>query len=147
PQVTQAAMQFDGLTSNHDLPITVDEAMNYFKECYFYPDTNRHQPNLQTTNSAIVSVSDLQHEVKLLNKERRTVLDIEDITFYEGEQIDIVGNNGAGKTTLMKSLAGIIKQKQGTVHVDGMDVVKTPDEQLLRHITILYEYSKVLFII
>src|SRR5699024_12079925 len=97
--------------------------MNYFKEWYFYPDTNRNQPKLQTTNSAIVSVSDLQHEVKLLNKERRTVLDIEDITFYEGEQIAIVGNNGAGKTTLMKSLAGIIKPKQGTVHVDGMDVV------------------------
>src|SRR5699024_12068098 len=121
---------FDGLTSNHDLPITVDEAMNYFKECYFYPDTNRHQPNLQTTNSAIVSVSDLQHEVKLLNKERRTVIDIEDITFYEGEQIDIVRKNGAGKTNLMKSLAGIIKQKQRTVNVDGMDVVTTTVEKI-----------------
>src|SRR5699024_7497605 len=41
PQVTQAAIQFDGLTSNHDLPITVEEAMNYFKDCYFYPDSNR----------------------------------------------------------------------------------------------------------
>lgn len=146
PQVTQAAMQFDGLTSNHDLPITVDEAMNYFKECYFYPDTNRHQPNLQTTNSAIVSVSDLQHEVKLLNKERRTVLDIEDITFYEGEQIAIVGNNGAGKTTLMKSLAGIIKPKQGTVHVDGMDVVKTPVEKLSSHISYIYQNPEEMFI-
>src|SRR5699024_10246612 len=77
PQVTQAAMQFDRITPNNDLPITVEEATNYFKNHYFYPDTNRHQPNLQTTNSAIVSVTDLQHEVKLLNKKRRTVLDID----------------------------------------------------------------------
>src|SRR5699024_9562412 len=146
PQVTQAAIQFDGLTSNHDLPITVEEAMNYFKDCYFYPDSNRYQPNLQTTNSAIISVSDLQHEVKLLNKKRRTVLDIEDITFYEGEQIAIVGNNGAGKTTLMKSLAGITTPKQGAINVNGIDVLKTPVEKLSSHISYIYQNPEEMFI-
>ena len=146
PQVTQAAMQFDGLASNHDLPITVEEAMHYFEDCYFYPDANRYQPNLQTTNSAIVSVSDLQHEVKLLNKERRTVLDIEDITFYEGEKIAIVGNNGAGKTTLMKSLAGITTPKQGTINVNGIDVLKTPVEKLSSHISYIYQNPEEMFI-
>src|SRR5690625_4444112 len=146
PQVTQAAMQFDRITPNNDLPITVEEATNYFKNHYFYPDTNRHQPNLQTTNSAIVSVSDLQHEVKLLNKKRRTVLDIDDVTFYEGEQIAIVGNNGAGKTTFMKSLAGIIKPKQGTIHVDGMDVLKTSVEKLSSHISYIYQNPEEMFI-
>src|SRR5699024_10836398 len=38
PQVTQAAMQFDRITPNNDLPITVEEATNYFKNHYFYPD-------------------------------------------------------------------------------------------------------------
>src|SRR5699024_705699 len=71
---------------------------------------------------------------------------IEDITFYEGEQIAIVGNNGAGKTTLMKSLAGIIKPKQGTVHVDGMDVVKTPVEKLSSHISYIYQNPEEMFI-
>src|SRR5699024_11604771 len=101
-------------------------------------NTNHHQPILQTTNSAIVSVTDLQNEVKLLNKKRRTVLDIDDVTFYEGEQIAIVGNNGAGKTTFMKSLAGIIKPKHGTIHVDGMDVLKTTVDKIYCNISYIY---------
>ncbi|HIV74662.1 MAG TPA: ATP-binding cassette domain-containing protein [Candidatus Pseudogracilibacillus intestinigallinarum] len=146
PQVTQAAMQLNDVTTNHDLPITVEEAIEYFEGFYFYPDTNRHQPNLHTTNSAIISVSDVQHEVKLLNKERRTVLNIEELTFYTGEQVAIVGNNGAGKTTLMKCLAGIITPKQGEINVNGIDVLKTPVEKLSSHISYIYQNPEEMFI-
>src|SRR5699024_3804859 len=66
--------------------------------------------------------------------------------FYEGEQIAIVGNNGAGKTTFMKSLAGIIKPKQGTIHVDGMDVLKTSVEKLSSHISYIYQNPEEMFI-
>lgn len=146
PQVTQAAIQLDNFTSNDDLPITVEEAITYFKDYYFLPDSNRYKPNLRITNSATLSVRDLQHEVKLLNKERRTVLDIDEITIYEGDQIAIVGNNGAGKTTLMKSLAGIIKPKQGAITVDGIDVLKTPVEKLSSHISYIYQNPEEMFI-
>lgn len=146
PQVTQAAMQLDSYTSNDDLPITVEEAITYFKNYYFLSDSNCLKPKLRTTNSAILSVSDLQYEVKLLNKERRTVLNIEEMTFYEGDQIAIVGNNGAGKTTLMKSLAGIIKPKQGAITVDGIDVLKTPVEELSSYISYIYQNPEEMFI-
>lgn len=35
-----------------------------------------------------------------------------------------MGRNGMGKTTLMKSLIGILKPRQGSVVVDGREVVK-----------------------
>ncbi|MEJ8777206.1 ABC transporter ATP-binding protein [Pseudogracilibacillus sp. ICA-222130] len=146
PQVTQAAMQLDSFASNDDMPITVEEAVDYFKDYYFLPDSSRYKPNLQITNSATVSVSNLQHEVKLLNKERRRVLDIDEIIVNEGDKIAIVGNNGAGKTTLMKSLAGIIKPKQGEIMVNGIDVLKTPVEKLSSHISYIYQNPEEMFI-
>ena len=146
PQVTQAAMQLGDFSSNDELPITVEEATTYFEDYYFYPDPNHYKPNLRTTNSAILSVTDLQCEVKLLNKERRTVLDVAEMTLYEGDQIAIVGNNGAGKSTLMKSLAGIIKPKQGAITVDDIDVLKTPVEKLSSHISYIYQNPEEMFI-
>src|SRR5699024_11481769 len=106
----------------------------------------RYKPHLQTMQSAILSVNNLQHEVKLLNKERRTVLDIDNITIYEGDQIAIVGNNGAGKTTLMKSLAGIIRPKQGTITMDNIDILKMTVEKLSSHISYIYQNLDELYI-
>ena len=146
PQVTQAAMQLNAFASIDELPITVDEAITYFQDHYFYSDPNRYKPNLRTTNSAILTATDLEYEVKLLNKDRRTVLDIEAMTLFEGDRVAIVGNNGAGKTTLMKSLAGIIKPKKGEITVDGIDVLKTPVEKLSSHISYIYQNPEEMFI-
>ena len=146
PQVTQAAMQLNDFDSRENLPITVEEAIHYFKDDHFLPDPVQYQPHLQTTKPALLSVHDLQHEVKLLNKERRTVLDIDQITIHEGDQIAIVGNNGAGKTTFMKSLAGIIRPKQGTITIDDMNVLKTPAEKLSSHISYIYQNPEEMFI-
>ncbi|MDB5173908.1 MAG: amino acid/amide transporter ATP-binding protein 2, family [Phycisphaerales bacterium] len=40
------------------------------------------------------------------------------------ETLAIMGRNGMGKTTLMKALIGILKCRQGSVQVDGLDVAK-----------------------
>lgn len=40
----------------------------------------------------------------------------------KGSIYGLIGSNGAGKTTLMKLLAGIYKQEQGTVEIDGKPV-------------------------
>lgn len=146
PQVTQAAMQLGGFTSSDDLPITVAEAVDYFKDYYFLPDENRYKPNLKATSSAILSVTDVQYEVKMLNKQRKTVLDIDAMTLYEGDRVAIVGNNGAGKTTLMKSLAGIIKPQQGEITVDGINVSKSSIEKLASHISYIYQNPEEMFI-
>lgn len=146
PQVTQAAMLLNDFSSKDQLPITVKEAITYFKDYYFYPDHNQHKPNLRTTNSAILSVNDLQYEVKTLNKERKTILDVTEMTLYEGDRVAIVGNNGAGKTTLMKSLAGIIRPQTGGITADGIDVLKTSVEKLSSHISYIYQNPEEMFI-
>ncbi len=146
PQVTQAAMLLNDYRTKDELPITVQEAVTYFKDYYFYPDSNRHKPNLRPTSSAILSVNNLRYEVKTLNKQRKTILDIPEMTLYEGDRVAIVGNNGAGKTTLMKSLAGIIRPQTGGITADGIDVLKTSVEKLSSHISYIYQNPEEMFI-
>ena len=38
----------------------------------------------------------------------------------------IVGPNGAGKSTLLKAIAGILKTKAGTIHLDGAPITGLP---------------------
>lgn len=146
PQVTQAAMLLNDYRTKDELPITVQEAVTFFKDYYFYPDSNRHKPNLRPTSSAILSVNDLRYEVKTLNKQRKTILDIPEMTLYEGDRVAIVGNNGAGKTTLMKSLAGIIRPQAGEITIGDINVLKTSVEKLSSHISYIYQNPEEMFI-
>lgn len=41
-----------------------------------------------------------------------------------GEILALLGPNGAGKTTLISTVCGIVKPSEGTVTVDGYDIVK-----------------------
>lgn len=49
-------------------------------------------------------------------------------TAKKGEIVGFLGSNGAGKSTTMKILTGFIKPSEGTVMVNGIDVVKNPIE-------------------
>ncbi len=40
--------------------------------------------------------------------------------------IGLVGHNGAGKTSLMQMIATLTKPSSGSIHLDGVDIVKTP---------------------
>ena len=42
----------------------------------------------------------------------------------KGEIIALLGPNGAGKTTLINTICGIVLPTDGTITVDGFDVVK-----------------------
>ena len=45
-----------------------------------------------------------------------------DLTIADGEVFGLVGTNGAGKSTFLRILAGIYRQDNGTLAVDGMPV-------------------------
>ncbi|GAB2543568.1 ABC transporter ATP-binding protein [Gracilibacillus alcaliphilus] len=54
--------------------------------------------------------------------EKSLVLENVNLTVKKGSIYGLLGSNGAGKTTLLKAIAGIIKQDQGRVQIDGMPV-------------------------
>ena len=41
-----------------------------------------------------------------------------------GKLTALVGSNGAGKTTLLRTVSGLIRPSQGTIHFDGRDVTR-----------------------
>ena len=50
----------------------------------------------------------------------------------EGKIVTLLGANGAGKSTTMKTIAGLLKPKQGFVEFLGEDVTGLRPDQLLR---------------
>ena len=50
----------------------------------------------------------------------------------EGELVAIVGANGAGKSTIMKTIAGLIHPKKGTIKYKGKDISHLPANMILR---------------
>jgi ABC-2 type transport system ATP-binding protein len=63
-----------------------------------------------------------------------------EVTFHiaPGEIVGLLGPNGAGKTTTMKILTGYLQPDQGTVTVNGLDVL-THTRQVQAHIGYLPE--------
>ncbi len=52
-----------------------------------------------------------------------TALDGVSFDCRTAECFGVIGHNGAGKTTLLKCLAGLVQPTEGTLFVDGIDVV------------------------
>ena len=53
------------------------------------------------------------------------VLNNLDFSLFNGHVVGIIGRNGAGKTTLMRCLAGLLKEKEGTVELNNVFVRAT----------------------
>jgi len=49
-----------------------------------------------------------------------------------GEVVTLLGRNGAGKTTTLKSIMGIVTQRQGSVKLDGAETVGLPSNRIAR---------------
>ena len=50
------------------------------------------------------------------------------ITVDDGEIVTIIGPNGCGKSTLMKTLAGLVKVRSGTIRFQEEDISGAPPE-------------------
>lgn len=58
---------------------------------------------------------------------KKTVLDISDLTINGGEIFGLVGNNGAGKTTLLRLMLDLIRADKGEVRSGDHIVAKTEE--------------------
>lgn len=75
-------------------------------------------------------------EVKGLSKHFGPLPAIYQLSFslQPGEIFGLVGPDGAGKTTTMRMLAGVMRPDDGTIVVDGVDVLAHP-ERAKRHVS------------
>ncbi len=69
-------------------------------------------------------------EVSGLTKTYGEFVAVRDLSFTvrAGEVLGLVGPNGAGKTTTLRCLTGIIPPTHGSIHLAGIDLLKTPIE-------------------
>jgi len=67
----------------------------------------------------------IQNISKRYNKEKYGIKDYS-LTIENGI-LGLLGPNGAGKSTLMKIIATISKPTDGTIELDGNDIVQNPD--------------------
>ena len=49
-----------------------------------------------------------------------------------GEVVTLLGRNGAGKTTTLKSIMGIVGQREGSVMFDGVETIGLPSNRIAR---------------
>jgi ABC-type multidrug transport system ATPase subunit len=69
-------------------------------------------------------------DVQGLRKEYGELVAVRDIRFqlYPGDVFGFIGPNGAGKTTTIKMLATLLEPTAGTATLNGIDIVRHPEE-------------------
>ena len=53
------------------------------------------------------------------------------LTAAQGELIGIIGPNGAGKSTLLKSIFGLVKVREGSIHLQGEEITNLKANKLV----------------
>ena len=83
----------------------------------------------------MLTVKDLSHSFG----DKQVLKDI-NLHVDKGEILAIMGSSGGGKTTLLKCISGLLKPTVGEIEVDGVDVVKSPEEAR-RHMGLVFQYA------
>src|SRR5437660_771006 len=55
-----------------------------------------------------------------------------DLEVAPREAVSLIGRNGAGKTTTIAAIAGFLRPRSGSVHVNGTDLTAAPAHQVAR---------------
>jgi cobalt/nickel transport system ATP-binding protein len=71
--------------------------------------------------------------------ENNTILKNIEITVQNKEVIAIVGKNGSGKTTLLKIMAGFLKDFDGEVWLDGINIKKLSSKQIYSKMGLFFQ--------
>jgi putative ABC transport system ATP-binding protein len=66
------------------------------------------------------------------------------LDIHKGEVMGLVGPSGSGKTTLLKCLNRLINFDGGTIHLDGINIMKFHPVTLRRSIMLVHQESKML---
>lgn len=82
-------------------------------------------------------------EVKNVSKRYGDTTVVQDVTLQvrRGGITSLIGPNGAGKSTLLGMMSRLLRIDDGEILVDGLDVSKTPGDQMARKLSILRQQN------
>jgi len=67
------------------------------------------------------------------------------VTVRRGELVVIIGANGSGKTTTLKTIAGLLAPRRGTIAFEGQDITRRPAHWIARHGIALVPEGRMVF--
>lgn len=76
-----------------------------------------------------ITLGQLKKEYVSPDGTRVPVIDIDQLTIGDGEQIALIGTSGSGKTTLLHLIAGILTPTSGSIVFGNVDVTKLSEAQ------------------
>jgi len=53
------------------------------------------------------------------------------LTVDKGEIVTLIGSNGAGKTTTLRTICGLLKPRQGQIHLEGEEITHLKAHQIV----------------
>ncbi len=68
-----------------------------------------------------------------------TALNDINLDIKNGEFIGILGSNGSGKTTLLKIMDGLMKDFEGSVHLDGVNIKKLSPKEIYKKVGLVFQ--------
>lgn len=95
-------------------------------------DKASDRPEKAAESAVSAAVGDAFIEVRGLHKAfgGQPVLNGVDLTVKRGETLVVVGRSGEGKSVLLKHLIGLIVPDQGSIRIDGKEIVGVKERQL-----------------
>lgn len=90
-------------------------------------------------NNSYLSVSGLKVEYGGIKAVKNISLEVP-----KGKIVTLIGSNGAGKSTTLRTIAGVVKAKEGSIKFDGTELLgKSPDDIVPMGITLVPEGRRV----
>ncbi|WP_046918492.1 ABC transporter ATP-binding protein, partial [Streptomyces stelliscabiei] len=83
------------------------------------PRAGSHAPNARTADAPVLRVRDLTARHRDGSRGTAATVHVNELALYSGELMAVVGRSGSGKTTLARCLAGLHRDLDGELLLDG----------------------------
>lgn len=84
---------------------------------------------------------DIKNVFKLYNQKK--VIEDVSLQIEKGTITSFIGPNGAGKSTLISMISRLIAKDDGSISIDGQDILKTKNNELAKKISILKQSNAI----